>query len=197
MQNFSRRSSRASPLLFLSHVVLLALAVLQVAVSPADAQESFLLSDWNLISSSNTTANGAEISSPGNGVIGIGTKCSVASFFVIVRSCLLLFDGVWWWSRTGFPDEDWLSVQVPCTVMAGLIQNGYYPEVFYADNLKLVDQTQFNNYSWWYRTEFDVTDDQLASSSSVRVTFKVCLREFYLECWSLWARDEENRREDE
>ena len=44
------------------------------------------------------------------------------------------------------------------TVMAGLLENGTYKDVFYGDNLRAVEEPDSSGnvfvIPWWYRTEF-------------------------------------------
>ena len=46
------------------------------------------------------------------------------------------------------------------TVMAGLMENGKYPDVFYSDNLRAVEEPDASGtmfaIPWWYRTELTV-----------------------------------------
>ena len=51
-------------------------------------------------------------------------------------------------SSTDYDASGWLNVTVPCTVMACLIQNGLYPDVFHGGNLAKVPTLQFNQ-TWW------------------------------------------------
>ena len=56
------------------------------------------------------------------------------------------------------PDHDttgWLPLSRPETLMAGLVENGRYPDVFYSDNLKKVPTEQFDH-DWWYREQLVV-----------------------------------------
>lgn len=56
-------------------------------------------------------------------------------------------------SRPGYAVRGWLHISEPKTVMAGLIENGRYRDVFYSDNLAKVPTEQFD-VNWWYRNEF-------------------------------------------
>ena len=61
-------------------------------------------------------------------------------------------------SSAGFPTRGWYPVSGRATVMAGLLENGTYKDVFYSDNLRAVQVpdasgTLFVN-PWWYRSEF-------------------------------------------
>lgn len=61
-------------------------------------------------------------------------------------------------SSAGFSTHGWYPVSGRATVMAGLLENGTYKNVFYSDNLRAVQVPDasgnlFVN-PWWYRTEF-------------------------------------------
>jgi exo-1,4-beta-D-glucosaminidase len=58
-------------------------------------------------------------------------------------------------SKATYSTSGWLPVAARSTVMAGLIQNGKYPNVFYSTNLKNVDASQFQ-VPWWYRENFTI-----------------------------------------
>lgn len=53
-------------------------------------------------------------------------------------------------SQPGYRTDGWLPISKPETLMAGLIENGKYPDVFYSDNLAKVPTAQFDA-DWWYR----------------------------------------------
>ena len=61
-------------------------------------------------------------------------------------------------SDNGFFTHDWFAVSSRATVMAGLLENGKYPDVFYSDNLRAVEipDASGNQFviPWWYRTQF-------------------------------------------
>lgn len=61
-------------------------------------------------------------------------------------------------SVAGFSTRDWYPVSGRATVMAGLLENGLYKDVFYDDNLRAVQVPDVNGnlflLPWWYRTEF-------------------------------------------
>ena len=65
-------------------------------------------------------------------------------------------------SSAGFSTDDWYPVSGRATVMAGLMENGKYPNVFYGDNLRAVEEPDASGtvfvIPWWYRTEFTVVD---------------------------------------
>ncbi|MEO6798995.1 MAG: sugar-binding domain-containing protein, partial [Rhodanobacter sp.] len=65
-------------------------------------------------------------------------------------------------STAGFPTRGWYPVSGRATVMAGLLENGTYKDVFYSDNLRAVQAPDasgslFVN-AWWYRTEFSLSE---------------------------------------
>src|SRR5215831_11234841 len=58
----------------------------------------------------------------------------------------------------GFSTSGWYPVSGRATVMAGLLENGTYENVFYGDNLRAVEAPDAGGnlfmIPWWYRTEF-------------------------------------------
>lgn len=58
-------------------------------------------------------------------------------------------------STSSYEVKDWYAATVPTTVMAALVANGLYPDIFVGDNYKKVDKTQFDD-SWWFRKEFTI-----------------------------------------
>src|ERR1700744_519175 len=66
-------------------------------------------------------------------------------------------------SAAGFSTKDWYSVSGRATVMAGLLENGKYENVFYSDNLRAASEPESSGVAfvvpWWYRTEFTVVQD--------------------------------------
>ena len=61
-------------------------------------------------------------------------------------------------STGGFSTHDWYPVSGRATVMAGLLENGKYKDVFHGNNLRTVSVPDSNQHQfvvpWWYRTEF-------------------------------------------
>ena len=61
-------------------------------------------------------------------------------------------------STAGFETHDWYPVSGRATVMAGLLENGVYKNVFYGDNLRAAAEPDSSGslfvVPWWYRTEF-------------------------------------------
>jgi hypothetical protein len=58
-------------------------------------------------------------------------------------------------SRPDYSATGWLPISRPQTLMAGLTENGRYPDVFYSDRLKSVPTDQFA-VNWWYRDQLTV-----------------------------------------
>ena len=61
-------------------------------------------------------------------------------------------------SKNEFSTKDWFKVSGRATVMAGLIENGKYPDIFYSDNLRAVEVPDSGGNKivvpWWYRAQF-------------------------------------------
>ncbi|GAB3903493.1 cellulose binding domain-containing protein [Kibdelosporangium lantanae] len=55
-------------------------------------------------------------------------------------------------SKPGYPTTGWLPISQPETLMAGLLENGRYPDIFKSNNLAGVPADQFA-VNWWYRDE--------------------------------------------
>ncbi|RZQ65753.1 glycoside hydrolase family 2 protein [Amycolatopsis suaedae] len=57
-------------------------------------------------------------------------------------------------SRPGFGSAGWYPVAPRTTIMAGLVANGRYPDLFHSTNMRdKVDRADFA-VPWWYRSEF-------------------------------------------
>ncbi len=65
-------------------------------------------------------------------------------------------------SVSGAGNGKWYAVNLPSTVLAGLVAAGEYPEMFYSDNLKKVPKERFKK-SWWFRKEFSVSSQSQQS----------------------------------
>jgi len=61
-------------------------------------------------------------------------------------------------SSAGFLTTDWYPVSGRATLMAGMLENGKYADVFYSDNLRAARDPDGSGAEivipWWYRTEF-------------------------------------------
>jgi len=56
-------------------------------------------------------------------------------------------------STVGYNVSAWYPITVPSTVMAGLVANNVYPNVFFGTNLQAVPDLTTQN--WWYRGQFN------------------------------------------
>ena len=72
-------------------------------------------------------------------------------------------------SQPDFSTETWYPVQVPSTVLAALVADGQYKNIYFGKNLEAIPSEQFNH-SWWYRTQFDIPD--LNQGNRTRLRFK-------------------------
>jgi exo-1,4-beta-D-glucosaminidase len=65
-------------------------------------------------------------------------------------------------SSAGFATDEWFAVSGRATVMAGLLENGKYEQVFFGDNLRAVEEPDASGtlfvIPWWYRTELAVAE---------------------------------------
>ena len=65
-------------------------------------------------------------------------------------------------SAAGYSTKGWYPVSGRATVMAGLLENGKYENVFYSDNLRAAAEPESSGVAfvvpWWYRTEFTVAE---------------------------------------
>lgn len=55
-------------------------------------------------------------------------------------------------SQTGYNVSGWYPISVPSTVLAGLVANDVYQNIYFGENLKSVPDLTTQN--WWYRGEF-------------------------------------------
>jgi len=75
-------------------------------------------------------------------------------------------------STDKFATRDWFPVSGRATGMAGLLENGKYPDVFYSDNLRAIEipDASGNQFvvPWWYRTQFTLTKAARGTHTLVR-----------------------------
>jgi exo-1,4-beta-D-glucosaminidase len=57
-------------------------------------------------------------------------------------------------ATVGYPTTGWNPVTLPSTVLAGLVADGVYPDIYRGTNL--ADVPDLTKQQWWYRGEFDV-----------------------------------------
>lgn len=76
-------------------------------------------------------------------------------------------------SSASFPTRDWYPVSGRATVMAGLLENGKYENVFYGDNLRAVEEPDASGtmfvIPWWYRTELTVVEGARGIRTLLRI----------------------------
>ena len=76
-------------------------------------------------------------------------------------------------SSAGFSTDGWYPVSGRATVMAGLMENGKYQNVFYSDNLRAVEEPDASGtmfvIPWWYRTEFTVAEGAPGTRTLLRI----------------------------
>lgn len=76
-------------------------------------------------------------------------------------------------SAAGFSTKDWYPVSGRATVMAGLLENGKYENVFYSDNLRAVEEPDASGtmfiIPWWYRAEFTLAKGAQGIRTSLRI----------------------------
>src|SRR5689334_1353299 len=53
-------------------------------------------------------------------------------------------------SQPGYAAAGWFPISQPETVMAGLLENGKFPDIFHSNNLASVSADPFK-VNWWYR----------------------------------------------
>src|SRR5579863_2969695 len=65
-------------------------------------------------------------------------------------------------SSVDYSTRDWYPVSGRATVMAGLLENGTYKNLFYSDNLRAAEEPDSSGnlfvIPWWYRTEFTLVE---------------------------------------
>jgi exo-1,4-beta-D-glucosaminidase len=64
-------------------------------------------------------------------------------------------------SNIGYSTKDWYPTSIPKTVLATLVENGVYKNLYYGKNLAKIKKDDFQQ-PWWYRKEFiiDATGKQ-------------------------------------
>ena len=67
-------------------------------------------------------------------------------------------------STVGYNVASWYPITVPSTVMAGLVANNVYQNVFFGTNLQSVPDLTTQN--WWYRGEFTAPPTALGQAYS-------------------------------
>lgn len=76
-------------------------------------------------------------------------------------------------SSAGFSTRGWYAASGRATVMAGLLENGTYRNVFYSDNLRAVAEPDSSGslfvVPWWYRSEFTLAKGAPGTRTLLRI----------------------------
>jgi exo-1,4-beta-D-glucosaminidase len=76
-------------------------------------------------------------------------------------------------SSAGYSTREWYPVSGRATVMAGLLENGTYKNVFYSDNLRAAEEPDSSGnvfvIPWWYRTEFTLVEGGRETRTLLRI----------------------------
>lgn len=72
-------------------------------------------------------------------------------------------------SSPRFDARGWYPAAVPTTVLAALVKNNIYKDIYFAKNLEKIPRQQFEH-PWWYRKEFNV--DTLPKNAVSRLIFE-------------------------
>jgi exo-1,4-beta-D-glucosaminidase len=87
-------------------------------------------------------------------------------------------------SSAGYATHDWYPVSGRATVMAGLLENGTYQNVFYSDNMRAVEEPDTNSnlfvIPWWYRTEFTLPEGSRQTRTLLRVNGMIASADVWL-----------------
>ena len=87
-------------------------------------------------------------------------------------------------SSAGFSTKGWYPVSGRATVMAGLLENGTYKNVFYSDNLRAVEEPDSSGnvfvIPWWYRTEFTVVEGAPGTRTLLRINGMIASADVWL-----------------
>jgi len=87
-------------------------------------------------------------------------------------------------SAAGFSTQGWYPVSGRATVMAGLLENGTYQNVFYSDNLRAVEEPDSGGnlfvIPWWYRTEFTLSEGARGTRTLLRVNGTIASADVWL-----------------
>jgi len=76
-------------------------------------------------------------------------------------------------SQLSYEVEGWYKTTVPSTVMAALVKNGVFKDIYFGKNLENIATEVFKK-TWWFRKEFNVNLDNLGEEggSYARIIFE-------------------------
>jgi exo-1,4-beta-D-glucosaminidase len=87
-------------------------------------------------------------------------------------------------SSAGYSTRDWYPVSGRATVMAGLLENGTYKNVFYSDNLRAAEEPDSSGnvfvIPWWYRTEFSLAEGGQGTHTLLRINGVIASADVWL-----------------
>ena len=87
-------------------------------------------------------------------------------------------------SIAGYSTTGWYPVSGRATVMAGLLENDTYENVFYSDNLRAVEEPDSSGnvflIPWWYRTEFTVVEGTTQTRTLLRINGMIASADIWL-----------------
>ena len=87
-------------------------------------------------------------------------------------------------SSAGFSTSGWHPVSGRATVMAGLLENGTYQNVFYSDNLRAVEEPDSSGHlfviPWWYRAEFSLPEGARVTHTLLRINGMIASADVWL-----------------
>jgi exo-1,4-beta-D-glucosaminidase len=87
-------------------------------------------------------------------------------------------------SVAGYSTTGWYPVSGRATVMAGLLENGTYENVFYSDNLRAVEEPDSSGnvflIPWWYRTEFTLAEGARQTRTLLRINGVIASADVWL-----------------
>jgi len=87
-------------------------------------------------------------------------------------------------SSVGFSAHDWYPVSGRATVMAGLLENGTYNNVFYSDNLRAAEEPDSSGnvfvIPWWYRSEFNLAEAGRETRTLLRINGMIASADVWL-----------------
>jgi exo-1,4-beta-D-glucosaminidase len=105
-----------------------------------------------------TAPTGAECTVAPTAIGAAGSATAIAHWQI--QSSAKAQDGGADVSAAGYFTGGWYAVSGRATVMAGLLENGTYENVFYGDNLRAAEEPDSSGnvfvIPWWYRTVFTV-----------------------------------------
>src|SRR5260221_6151125 len=87
-------------------------------------------------------------------------------------------------SSAGYSTSGWYPVSGRATVMAGLLENGTYKDVFYGDNLRAAEEPDSSGnvfvIPWWYPPEFTVVEGGRGTRTLLRINGIIASADIWL-----------------